>query len=101
MSTIQRSPSRFLVDNVHLLPRGHVLDVAAGSGRNTLYLAAQGFPVHALDRSPEALLELRVTAHDPYMEQVTTELVDLESEPLPYHVFPQATYSFVRYFPRW
>lgn len=95
MSTIPRAPSRFLVDNIHLLPRGHVLDVAAGSGRNTLYLAAQGFAVHALDRSPEALLELQVTVHDRHLEQVTTELVDLESEPFPHHVFPQATYDVV------
>jgi tellurite methyltransferase len=48
-------PSQFLVDNVELLPKGRVLDVAMGSGRNALYLAKLGFEVEGVDISAEAV----------------------------------------------
>ena len=48
-------PSQFLVDNVGLLPRGRVLDVAMGSGRNAVYLAKLGFKVEGVDISAEAV----------------------------------------------
>lgn len=36
-------------------PRGRVLDVAAGSGRNASWLATQGFMIEAVDRDEAAL----------------------------------------------
>jgi SAM-dependent methyltransferase len=78
-----------------LLPRGRVLDVAAGSGRNTLYLAKQGFIVHALDRDPEALKTLQDAAHEQQLAQVTVEVVDLEVEPFPVQGFPMEAYDIV------
>lgn len=48
-------PSLFLVDNIGLLPKGRVLDVAMGSGRNALYLSRMGFDVEGVDISPEAI----------------------------------------------
>ncbi|MFP4195044.1 MAG: class I SAM-dependent methyltransferase [Desulfobacterales bacterium] len=48
-------PSRFLVENLHLLPRGRVLDVAMGYGRNAVFLACSGFEVEGVDISPEAV----------------------------------------------
>ena len=48
-------PSQFLVDNVELLPKGRVLDVAMGSGRNAVYLAKMGFEVEGVDISAEAV----------------------------------------------
>lgn len=48
-------PSQFLVDNVELLPKGRVLDVAMGSGRNAVYLAKLGFEVEGVDISAEAV----------------------------------------------
>ncbi|MBS0013995.1 MAG: class I SAM-dependent methyltransferase [Desulfobacterales bacterium] len=48
-------PSRFLVDNLHLLPRGRVLDVAMGYGRNAVFLAGSGFEVEGVDLCPEAV----------------------------------------------
>jgi tellurite methyltransferase len=48
-------PADFLVANVGLLPVGRVLDVAAGSGRNAIYLAGLGFSVTGIDRSEEAV----------------------------------------------
>jgi len=48
-------PAQFLVQNVELLPKGRVLDVAMGSGRNAIYLARLGFDVKGVDMSPEAV----------------------------------------------
>ena len=39
------APVQFLVCNVDLLPRGRVLDIAMGAGRNAIYLAKMGFEV--------------------------------------------------------
>lgn len=78
-----------------MLPQGRVLDVAAGSGRNTLYLAEQGFTVHALDRDLEALQTLQAAAHEQQLSHVTVEVVDLEVEPFPAQVFPTEAYDIV------
>ena len=48
-------PVPFLVENVHLLPKGKVLDIAMGEGRNGVYLATQGFDVIGLDISATGL----------------------------------------------
>ncbi len=48
-------PTQFLVQNVELLPKGRVLDVAMGSGRNAIYLARLGFDVEGVDISSEAV----------------------------------------------
>ncbi|HKP00450.1 MAG TPA: dihydroneopterin aldolase, partial [Nitrospiraceae bacterium] len=56
------TPARFLVQQLHRLPKGKALDVAAGAGRNALYLAAQGFDVDAIDRDEEAMVQLAAMA---------------------------------------
>jgi len=48
-------PAQFLVENVNLLPKGQVLDVAMGSGANAVYLARMGFEVEGVDISAEAV----------------------------------------------
>lgn len=48
-------PSEFLVENLGVLPRGRVLDIAMGKGRNALYLAQQGFMVEGVDISSESV----------------------------------------------
>ena len=48
-------PSRFLFDHIALLPKGRVLDVAMGRGRNALFLSRMGFEVEGVDISPEAV----------------------------------------------
>jgi tellurite methyltransferase len=48
-------PARLLTDNMELLPKGRVLDVAMGTGRNAVYLAKKGFEVEGVDISPEAV----------------------------------------------
>ena len=47
-------PAQFLVENVELLPKGRVLDVAMGNGRNAIYLARLGFEVEGVDISQES-----------------------------------------------
>jgi len=48
-------PTALLATWAERLPRGRALDVACGAGRNSLYLAANGFAVTALDISSVAL----------------------------------------------
>lgn len=48
-------PAQFLEDNIGLLPKGNALDLAMGEGRNTLYLASQGYTVTGVDGSRTAV----------------------------------------------
>ncbi|MFO7652805.1 MAG: methyltransferase domain-containing protein [Candidatus Krumholzibacteriia bacterium] len=53
------SPPPFLARWAHVLPppaAGHVLDLAAGSGRAAVWLAGRGYRVTAVDRDPGALV---------------------------------------------
>ena len=54
--------ARFLTQQLHRLPKGSALDVAAGSGRNALYLASHGFQVDAMDRENRQCRSLAATA---------------------------------------
>jgi rhodanese-related sulfurtransferase len=74
-----RGPSRWLLDNADLIPRGaRVLDVAAGRGRHALLLAAAGLTVTAVDRDAEAMARLAGTASRLDLV-VRTEVRDLEA----------------------
>ncbi|MDZ7724764.1 MAG: class I SAM-dependent methyltransferase [candidate division KSB1 bacterium] len=46
-----REPNEFLVEQSALIPKGRVLSLAEGEGRNAVYLALQGYEVTALDAS--------------------------------------------------
>jgi SAM-dependent methyltransferase len=52
-------PAPFLVENAALVPRGRVVDLAAGSGRNALFLASLGCRVVAVDLARGALERIR------------------------------------------
>jgi len=93
-----REPAQFLRESLPLLPKGRALDVAAGSGRNTLYLVEHGFSVHAIDRDQEALQALQATACERRLLQVTVEVVDLEGPAFPDEAFSPATYDVVLVF---
>ncbi len=44
-------PTKLLVDWLDKLPQTPILDIGAGQGRNTLFLAKQGYEVYAIDPS--------------------------------------------------
>lgn len=77
------APARFLVQQLHRLPKGKVLDVAAGSGRHSLFLASHGYQVDAVDRDAKALEHLSATARHRHLTTISTRAVDLE-QPAPY-----------------
>lgn len=56
-------PNRFLVAEVAGLPAGRALDLAAGEGRNAVWLAEQGWDVTAVDFSDAALAKANGLAH--------------------------------------
>ena len=81
-------PIPFLVENVRLLPKGKVLDIAMGEGRNGVYLATQGFDVTGLDISAKGLEKAHKLAEKNNVT-IETKVVDLESfqlEPNTYDV---------------
>ncbi len=55
-------PNQFLVAAVADLESGTALDLAAGEGRNSVWLAAQGWRVDAVDFSPVALEKAKALA---------------------------------------
>ncbi len=82
-------PIRFLVENVHLLPKGRVLDLAMGEGRNGVYLATQGFDVVGLDISLKGLNKAHLLAKHNNVK-IETRVVDLEK-----HQLKKNTYDVV------
>lgn len=56
------TPNQFLVAEVESLPPGRALDLAAGEGRNAVWLAQQGWEVTAVDFSDVGLDKARQLA---------------------------------------
>lgn len=75
-------PSPFLLERLDDVPRGRALDVATGTGRNALALAAAGFEVDAVDVSTVALERAAAEAQRRGLE-VTWHAADLDTDPLP------------------
>lgn len=73
-------PATFLLDSVRFLQKGTVLDVAAGRGRNALYLASLGFAVDAVDRDEHALQELAEFAKQRQLNNISIQTINLEHE---------------------
>ncbi len=71
-------PASFLVENVELIPRGRVLDLAMGRGRNALYLARLGFEVEGVDISREAVRQALELAEREGVS-IEAKVVDLEN----------------------
>jgi tellurite methyltransferase len=70
-------PADFLVENLSLLPRGKVLDLACGSGRNAVFLAQRGFSVEGVDVSSESIERSLQLAREAGV-QISLRAVDLE-----------------------
>ena len=91
------TPSLFLTQQfqLHRLPKGKALDVAAGSGRNALYLASHGFQVNAIDRDEQAMAQLAVTAKQRNLLNLTVQTVDLERKTEERPEFPKQEYDVI------
>lgn len=64
--TYGEPPNSTLVDVATALPRGRALDLAAGQGRNALWLATRGWEVTAVDFSAVALTRAhRIASRSP------------------------------------
>ena len=74
-------PAPFLVQQAHRLTKGKALDLAAGTGRNSVYLLQHGMEVEALDRDETALGTLRSNAQARGLSHLTTNVLDLEQHP--------------------
>ena len=92
------TPARFLTQQLHRLPKGKALDVAAGSGRNALYLASQGFQVDAMDRNEQAMTELAATAKQRNLPNLAVRTVDLERTTDERPEFPKQEYDVITVF---
>ncbi len=66
----------FLVEHLDVLPKGKVLCLAEGEGRNAVFLARHGFDVTAVDSSSVGLKKAQALAkeHDVSIETVVTDL---------------------------
>lgn len=73
-------------------PRGRALDVACGAGRNSLYLAALGYRVDALDISEVALDRARRSAGGRALD-VHWQVADFDEDPAP--VLPHDGYDLI------
>lgn len=69
-------PNAFLVQAAPRLPRGPVLSLAEGEGRNAVYLAEQGYDVTGVDSSAVALAKAQALARERGVS-LTTDPADL------------------------
>jgi tellurite methyltransferase len=83
-------PSSFLRQSLEseawMIPRGLALDIAAGTGRNAIFLAEQGFSVVAIDVSSVALEQGRRRAAEKLLP-ISWQQADLEQVELPQHAY--------------
>ena len=71
----------FLRKHIHLLPKGKALDIAAGEGKNAVFLAHHGFDVEAVDISKFALKKARKLAKENGVK-IRTFQADLDHYPI-------------------
>ena len=92
-------PNRFLVSCRGLLgERGRVLCVADGEGRNSVWLAAQGFGVDAFDPSPVGVLKARRLAAERGVS-VRFEIADVDEWRWPAQTYDAVAAIFIQFAP--
>lgn len=74
------SPNNFLEANFSSIPKGKVLSLAEGEGRNAVFLAKQGYSVTAVDASLVGLNKARKLAEDNgvVIEFIQADLADYD-----------------------
>ena len=76
--SLGKEANSFLRKNIHLLPRGKALDIAAGEGRNAVTMALYGYDVDAVDVSPVGLKKARMLAGEMGV-RIHTFVADLDT----------------------
>jgi cyclopropane fatty-acyl-phospholipid synthase-like methyltransferase len=71
------NPNNFLEENVSFIPKGKLLSLAEGEGRNAVFLAKQGFTVTAVDASRVGLEKAKKLAQE---NKVTIDFVHADLE---------------------
>jgi SAM-dependent methyltransferase len=84
---MSQTPSELLESWIEQIPLGHALDLGAGDGRATLWLAECGFKVDVVERDPEACERLG--------EACKGLSVDIQPVDILEFVFPQGKYSLI------
>ena len=71
-----KTPNKFLEENFHHIPKGNILSLAEGEGRNAVFLAKQGYTVTAVDGSLVGLKKARKLAEENgvYVEFIHADL---------------------------
>ena len=59
-----KEPNLFLKQNVDVIPKGKVLCVADGEGRNGVFLAQLGYDVTSIDFSQQAIEKTKILAKE-------------------------------------
>lgn len=68
-----------VVEAMPYLTPGRVLDLGCGNGRNSLYLAANGFDVTAWDKNPMSIASLQRVAQAEGLNNLQSDVRDLNS----------------------
>lgn len=93
------APHSLLVKFLPIVQRGKALDIGAGEGRNSIFLAKNGFEVEAIDINKEGLEKCKQIAKK-YNLPITTKVIDIKSfsfEPRKYSlILSIATMDFLK-----
>jgi SAM-dependent methyltransferase len=75
-----KTPNKFLEDNYTLIPKGKILSLAEGEGRNAVFLAKQGYAVTAVDTSQVGLDKAKKLAQENgvSIELIHADLADFD-----------------------
>jgi SAM-dependent methyltransferase len=75
-----KNPNEFLEANVNSIPKGNVLSLAEGEGRNAVFLAKLGYLVTAVDASQAGLSKARKLAEENgvVVEFIQADLADYD-----------------------
>lgn len=84
-------PADVLAESVEKLPAGRALDVAAGGGRNAIFLAERGYAVDAIDVSEEGLGIARERAE----KRGIADAIEFVHSDVEDHEFPRGAYDVI------
>ena len=95
----------YLLDQLlkgRLLPGMSLLDAGCGSGRNLVYFLRNGYEVHGVDESPQAVEQVRLLARElaPEVPPESFQVSDLAEIPFPADRFDAVLCSAVLHFSR-